>query len=105
MMKLLLQFLKWRPSESYCLCISYGIQIVSKGCQKCISERFSKGRSLRQATTWIENHENPEHVFKLGNAIYGLKQTPRAWYERLSNFLLENGFTRGKIDNTIFLKK
>jgi len=36
--------------------------------------------------------------------IYGLKQAPRAWYERLSNFLLENGFRRGKIDNTLFLK-
>ncbi|XP_075101915.1 uncharacterized protein LOC142177338 [Nicotiana tabacum] len=33
-------------------------------------------------------------------------QVPRAcWYERLSKFLLENGFTRGEIDNTLFMKK
>nr|XP_009796278.1 PREDICTED: uncharacterized protein LOC104242860 [Nicotiana sylvestris] len=38
-------------------------------------------------------------------ALYGLKQAPRAWYEMLSKFLLENGFKRGKIDNTLFLKK
>nr|XP_016457942.1 PREDICTED: uncharacterized protein LOC107781716 [Nicotiana tabacum] len=38
-------------------------------------------------------------------ALYGLKHGPRVWYERLSRFLLENGFTRGKIDNTLFLKK
>src|ERR1044072_959586 len=31
-------------------------------------------------------------------------QAPRAWYERLSNFLLENKFTRGKIDTTLFCK-
>ncbi|XP_070029439.1 uncharacterized protein [Nicotiana sylvestris] len=37
--------------------------------------------------------------------LYGLKQDPRAWYERLSKFLLKNGFKRGKIDNTLFLKK
>ena len=44
------------------------------------------------------------HVLKLDKALYGLKQAPRAWYERLSNFLLENGFRRGKVDNTMFLK-
>jgi len=53
----------------------------------------------------FENHEHPEHVFKLDKALYGLKQAPRDWYERFSKFLLQNGFTRGKIDSTLFLKK
>ncbi|XP_075075485.1 uncharacterized protein LOC142162738 [Nicotiana tabacum] len=53
----------------------------------------------------FECHEHPEYAFKLDKTLYGLKQTPRAWYEKLSKFLLENGFTRGKIDNTLFLKK
>ena len=44
------------------------------------------------------------HVFKLDKALYGLKQAARAWYERLSNFLIKNGFQRGKVDNTLFLK-
>src|SRR3954471_11247420 len=42
--------------------------------------------------------------FKLKKSLYGLKQAPRAWYERLSSFLLENGFTRGKVDTTLFCK-
>jgi len=25
--------------------------------------------------------KDPNHVYKLSNALYGLKQTPRAWYE------------------------
>ena len=37
--------------------------------------------------------------------MYGLKQAPRAWYERLSNFLLEKGFSKGKVDTTLFIKK
>jgi len=41
----------------------------------------------------------------LKKALYGLKQAPRAWYERLSKFLLENGFTRGKVDTTLFIKR
>jgi len=52
----------------------------------------------------FENHEFPNRVFKLDKVLYGLKQAPRAWYERLSNFLIENGFQRGKVDNTLFLK-
>ncbi|XP_049381315.1 uncharacterized protein LOC125845854 [Solanum stenotomum] len=53
----------------------------------------------------FEDVDCPNHVFKLNKALYELKQAPRAWYERLSRFLLKNGFKRGKIDNTLFLKK
>jgi len=53
----------------------------------------------------FENSENPNHVFKLKKALYDLKQVPRAWYERLSKFLLEKGFTRGKVDTTLFIKR
>ncbi|GJW93782.1 putative ribonuclease H-like domain-containing protein, partial [Tanacetum coccineum] len=38
-------------------------------------------------------------------ALYGLHQALRAWYETLANYLLGNGFKRGKIDQTLFIKK
>ena len=44
------------------------------------------------------------HVYKL-KALYGLKQAHRAWYERLRDFLLSKGFTMGKVDTTLFIKK
>ena len=47
----------------------------------------------------------PDHVFRLNKALYSLKQAPRAWYERMSKFLLKNWFKRGKIDNTLLLLK
>nr|GFB44527.1 putative ribonuclease H-like domain-containing protein [Tanacetum cinerariifolium] len=37
--------------------------------------------------------------------LYGLHQAPRAWYETLATYLLENGFQRGIIDQTLFIKK
>nr|GEW56886.1 hypothetical protein [Tanacetum cinerariifolium] len=43
--------------------------------------------------------------FMVVKALYGLHQAPRAWYETLANYLLENGFQRGKIDHTLFIKK
>nr|GFA05212.1 retrovirus-related Pol polyprotein from transposon TNT 1-94 [Tanacetum cinerariifolium] len=36
----------------------------------------------------------PEHVYALDKALYGLKQAPRAWYNVLSQFLIENGFQK-----------
>ena len=51
----------------------------------------------------FEDPKYPKHVFKLKKALYGMQQAPRAWYERLSNFLLGKGFSRGKLDNTLFI--
>ncbi|GKF69959.1 putative ribonuclease H-like domain-containing protein, partial [Tanacetum coccineum] len=48
---------------------------------------------------------HPNKVYKVIKALYGLHQAPRAWYETLSSFLMENGFRKGTIDNTLFIKK
>ena len=53
----------------------------------------------------FESYEFSNHVYKLNKALYGLKQASRAWYERLSKFLMDNEFKRGKADTTLFLKK
>ena len=47
----------------------------------------------------------PNHVFKLNKALYGPKQAPKAWYDRLSKFLLENDFTRESVDKTLFIQR
>lgn len=47
---------------------------------------------------------HPEYVWKLKKAVYGLKQAPRAWYEKLSTYLISQGYTRGNVDKTLFVK-
>ncbi|GKB37878.1 putative ribonuclease H-like domain-containing protein [Tanacetum coccineum] len=47
----------------------------------------------------------PDTVYKVEKALYGLHQAPKAWYETLSTYLLDNGFQRGKIDKTLFIKR
>ncbi|GJW44198.1 putative ribonuclease H-like domain-containing protein [Tanacetum coccineum] len=47
----------------------------------------------------------PKKVYKVVKALYGLHQAPRAWYATLSTYLLKNGYRRGTIDKTLFLKK
>nr|GEZ49955.1 retrovirus-related Pol polyprotein from transposon TNT 1-94 [Tanacetum cinerariifolium] len=53
----------------------------------------------------FEDPHNPKHVYRVVKALYGLHQAPRAWYARLSIFLLKHHYKRGTIDKTLFLKK
>nr|GFA48546.1 retrovirus-related Pol polyprotein from transposon TNT 1-94 [Tanacetum cinerariifolium] len=49
--------------------------------------------------------EHPSHVYRLKKALYGLNQAPRAWYDKLSLFLLKSGFSKGVVDPTLFTRK
>ncbi|GKB85864.1 putative ribonuclease H-like domain-containing protein [Tanacetum coccineum] len=53
----------------------------------------------------FEDPDYPDKVYKVVKALYGLHQAPRAWYETLAKYLLDNRFHRGKIDQTLFIKK
>ncbi|XP_070041593.1 uncharacterized protein [Nicotiana tomentosiformis] len=56
---------------------------------------------------WITSMQEELHQFER-NSVWNLVPRPADRIvigTRLSKFLLENGFTRGKIDNTLFLKK
>ena len=59
---------------------------------------------MAQLKGFIDPHFS-DHVLYLKKALYGLKQAPRAWYDRLTQYLVSHGFTRGKADQTLFIKK
>ncbi|GJW62918.1 putative ribonuclease H-like domain-containing protein [Tanacetum coccineum] len=52
--------------------------------------------------------KDPDHLekgYKVVKVLYGLHQAPKAWYETLASYMLGNGFKRGNIDQTLFIKK
>ncbi|GJX26373.1 putative ribonuclease H-like domain-containing protein [Tanacetum coccineum] len=53
----------------------------------------------------FEDPDFPDRVCKVEKVLYGLHQAPRAWYETLSTYLLDNEFQRGKFDKTLFIKR
>ncbi|GJW95283.1 putative ribonuclease H-like domain-containing protein [Tanacetum coccineum] len=53
----------------------------------------------------FEDPDFPDRVYKVEKTLYGLHQAPRAWYETLSTYLLDNGFQRGKIDKNLFIRR
>nr|GEU30645.1 hypothetical protein [Tanacetum cinerariifolium] len=46
----------------------------------------------------FEDPDHPDRVYKVVKALYGLHQAPRAWYETLANYLLENADERNVLD-------
>jgi len=43
-------------------------------------------------------------VCRLRKSLYGLKQSPRAWFERFTKFMKSIGYKQSNSDHTIFLK-
>lgn len=46
-----------------------------------------------------------QYVCRLKKALYGPKQAPRAWNERINQYLQSVGFVVGKADHSLFVKK
>jgi hypothetical protein len=57
---------------------------------------------MEQPPGFIDNTQ-PDLMCKLHKAIYGLKHAPRAWFTRLSNFLLDIGFQASLVDTSLFI--
>ena len=45
-----------------------------------------------------------EHICKLKKSLYGLKQSPRMWYQKFDTFIRGLGFTRGKLNHCVHFK-
>nr|GEZ08100.1 hypothetical protein [Tanacetum cinerariifolium] len=65
----------------------------------------SQGHTQEEGIDYEEDPEFPVRVYKVEKEMYGLHQAPKAWYGTLSKYLLTNGFQRGTINQTLFIRK
>ncbi|CAL8167923.1 unnamed protein product [Prunus armeniaca] len=49
-------------------------------------------------------HDRKNQVCKLRKSLYGLKQSPRVWFERYAKSMKNFGYTKSNLDHTLFLK-
>nr|BAK64102.1 gag-pol polyprotein [Eustoma grandiflorum] len=47
----------------------------------------------------------PGQVCKLNRALYGLKQSPRAWFGRFTQAMKKDGYRQSNADHTLFIKR
>ena len=52
----------------------------------------------------FETRDRESHVCKFKKSLYGLKQVPKTWYERIDSFLPSLGFTKSKADSNLYYK-
>ncbi|MCO5576728.1 hypothetical protein L7F22_030545 [Adiantum nelumboides] len=52
----------------------------------------------------FESSEYPHHVCRLHRSIYGLKQSPRLWFQRFNDFMLAHGYTRLLSEPYIYIR-
>ena len=52
----------------------------------------------------IDTQEGFGKVCKLQKSLYGLKQSPCAWFDRLTRVVKKHGFSQCQTDHTMFIK-
>jgi hypothetical protein len=50
----------------------------------------------------LEVQGRESHVWRLKRALYGLKQSLKAWYLRIDNYLQGMGFTKNEADSKLY---
>ncbi|GJZ30882.1 hypothetical protein Tco_0575929 [Tanacetum coccineum] len=63
---------------------------------------FDSLNQEQEASIDLRRHISPvarlEAVTEVEKALYDIKQAPRAWYDKLSSFLIEHGFNKERLD-------
>lgn len=57
---------------------------------------------MRQPAGFVDRNK-PDHVCLLHKSLYGLKQSPRAWFDKFSSYLLQFGFVCSIKDPSLFI--
>ena len=57
---------------------------------------------MKQPPAYVAQRNS--QVYHLAKAIYGLKQSPQAWFEKFSNIVIGYEFQRYIVDHSVFIK-
>jgi hypothetical protein len=95
--------------ESIRISLSYATHYDFKHYQIDVKSAFLNGPIKKKVYVeqppGFEREQYPNHVYKLHKALHGLKQAPRAWYECLRDFLIDNDFRIGKGDSILLTRR
>ncbi|GJY63746.1 putative RNA-directed DNA polymerase [Tanacetum coccineum] len=81
----------------------YKARFVAKDIQNAFLHGNLKEQVYMKQPLGFIDPQRPNHVCLLHKSLYGLKQSPRAWFERLSKALFDLGFKGSKMDPSLFI--
>jgi len=60
---------------------------------------------LNSSSHESKGNNNFEKCGANGKSLYGLKQSPRAWYQRIDMFFTHKGFSKSQADHLLYVKQ
>ncbi|KAK0585682.1 hypothetical protein LWI29_032324 [Acer saccharum] len=87
----------------------YKVRLVAKGFTQTYGidyqETFAHVAKLNTVRVFVfETGSNVNKVCKLRKSLYGLKQSPKAWFDRFTKAIKKHGYSQGQVDYTLFTK-
>jgi hypothetical protein len=82
--------------------VAKGFRLYQMDVKSAILSGFSEEEVYVRQPRGFESVEFPQGAYKLRKALHGLKQSLRAWYGTLMEFLFSKGFEMGNVDKTLF---
>ncbi|KAA3479987.1 Retrovirus-related Pol polyprotein from transposon TNT 1-94 [Gossypium australe] len=73
-------------------------RLVAKGCSQVL------GCDFKETFSPVYDSTGKPHVCRLKKALYGLRQAPRSWFEKLKSFIVSIGFIISKSDASLFVR-
>ena len=80
------------------------MEIAPDGCENNFPNGVIKEEVYIEQPQGFEVEDRRTHVCKMEKVLYGLKESPRAWYGRIDSFLTSLGFTKSKVDPNLYFK-
>jgi Reverse transcriptase (RNA-dependent DNA polymerase) len=81
------------------------MDIVSNGCENIFLQGILDEEVYMACPPGYKKVEDSNIVCKLNKSIYRLKQSPRAWYGKLSSYLISCNFKVSNADHSLFSKR
>ncbi|KAI5343744.1 hypothetical protein L3X38_011620 [Prunus dulcis] len=86
------------------LALSYHWSLQQLDVRNAFLNRYLQEEVYMKQPPGFHDPSRPQAVCRLHKALYGLKQAPRTWFQRLSTFLLAQGFVHSHSDASLFIR-
>ena len=81
------------------------MESVSNGCKTSVLEWSAEEEVYVVQLPSYKVEDKEAKVYRLRKYLYGMKQAPNAWYNKIDAYILDNGFNKCDREPTLYIKE
>lgn len=85
------------------LAAQYDLEVHQLDAKTVFLNGYVDEKKYMEIMKGLHTSSNSNMVCKLFNSLYNLKQSPRAWYQRLDSYLLSKGFKWTQANSNLYI--